>query len=149
MISQHSQHSTATSGRVPHGAGWRGRVAGSALLAVAVVGAIGVWQVREHRSAGTAGQEAAAPVSAAVTPASPTSAGRADAVVYLVASAAQADRVQAEIAAARAFVAGAGVSLPPAVVVVVDGPTGADGRVFLVPAGGAAADAAYQGRDRR
>ena len=117
-----SQQSTATHGRLPHGAGWWGMVAGSALLTVAVIGAIGVWQVRDQRNTSTAGPEAAAPVSTAVTPAASTSAGREDAVIYLVSSPEQAVVVQADLDAARAFVAEQGVSLPQATVLVVGTP---------------------------
>ena len=117
-----SQQSTATGGRLKHGAGWWGTVAGSALLTVAVVAAIGVWQVRAQRSTSTAGPEAAAPVSAAVTRPAPTSAVREDTVIYLVSSPEQADRVQADIDAARAFAAEQRVSLHQATVLVVGTP---------------------------
>ncbi len=117
-----SQHSTAPGGRLQHGAGWWGMVAGSALLTVAVVTAIGVWQLRDQRSTSTARQEAAAPVSAAVTRPASTSAGREDAVVYFVSSPEQADRVQAEIAAARAAAEGQGMSLPETMVLVAGTP---------------------------
>ncbi len=117
-----SQQSTATGGHLKHGAGWWGTVAGSALLTVAVVGAIGVWQVRAQRSASTAGHEAAAPVSAAAPLPAPTSAGREDAVVYLVSSPEQADRVQADIAAARTSAEGQGMSLPETMVLVAGTP---------------------------
>ena len=117
-----SQHSTATGGRLQHGAGWWGTVAGSALLTVAVIGAIGVWQVRDQSSTRTAGPEAAAPVSAAVTLAAPTSAGSEDAVVYLVASPEQADRVQADIAAGYMSAEGQWISTPQATVLVAGTP---------------------------
>ena len=109
-----SQHSTATGGRLQHGAGWWGMVAGSALLTVAVVTAIGVWQVRAQRSTSTAGPEAAAPVSAAVTRPAPTTAVREDAVIYLVASPEQAELLQAGIDAARTSAEVQGISTPQA-----------------------------------
>ncbi len=67
-------------------------------------------------------QQRTAPVSAAVTPTRPTNVVREDAVVYLVSSPEQADRVQADIDAARAFVAEQWISLPQATVLVVGTP---------------------------
>ena len=96
--------------------------AAGAVLALVTAAGIGGWQLRDQQSASTAGHEAAAPVSAAVTPPAPTTAVREDAVVYLVSSSEQADRVQADIAAARAFVAGEAISLPQATVLVVGTP---------------------------
>ena len=117
-----SQDSTASGGRLQHGAGWWGTVAGSALLAGAVVGAICVWQVGEQPSASTAGPEAAAPVSAAVTLPAPTSAASEDAIVYLVSSPEQAVVVQAGIEDARASAEGQGMSTPQALVLVAGTP---------------------------
>ena len=117
-----SQHSTATGGRLKHGVGWWGIVAGSALLTVAVVAAIGVWQGGDQRSTRTAGPEAAAPVSAAVTPTRSTTAGSEDAVVYLVSSPAQAVVVQADIDAGRTSAEGQWISTPQAGVLVAGTP---------------------------
>ena len=96
--------------------------AAGAVLALATAAGIGGWQLRDQRSASTAGHEAAAPVSAAVTPPAPTTAVREDTVVYLVSSPEQAVVVQADINAARAFVAGEDVTLPRASVLVVGTP---------------------------
>ena len=91
-------------------------------FAVAVVAAIGVWQVRARSTASTAQHEAAAPVSAAVTRPAPTSAVRADAVVYLVASPEQAVVVQAGIAAGYMSAEGQWISTPQATVLVAGTP---------------------------
>ena len=96
--------------------------AAGAVLALATAAGIGGWQLRDQRSASTAGHEAAAPVSAAVAQPAPTSAGREDAVVYLVSSPEQADRVQADIAAARTSAEGQGMSLPETMVLVAGTP---------------------------
>ena len=65
-----SQQSTSTLGSLKQGAGrWR-MVAGGAILAVVVVGAIGVWQLRAHSTPSTAHSDAAAPAVAAASTAS-------------------------------------------------------------------------------
>jgi hypothetical protein len=84
-----SQHSTATLGSLEQGPRrWR-RIAGGVILAVAVVGTvgiIGVWQVRERSTPSMANREAAAP-AAAVTNGSAgasSASGPAPSMLYLV-----------------------------------------------------------------
>ena len=96
--------------------------AAGAVLALATAAGLGGWQLRDQQSASTARPETAAPVSTAVTPPAPTSTVREDAVVYLVSSPEQAVVVQADINAARAFVAGEDVTLPRASVLVAGTP---------------------------
>ena len=96
-----SQHGTSTLGSLKQGTGrWR-QVAGGALLAVAVVGAIGVWQVRGQSASTTPSREAAAPVAAGAngSAAAAITSGPAASILYLIDS-------PEEAAFIRAFEAG-------------------------------------------
>src|SRR5688572_9615422 len=81
-----SQQGASTLGSLKQGTGrWR-RIAGGAIFAIAVVGAVGVWQVREQSTSRTPSREAAAPAPAAAH-GSAGGAGRSDpaaSVLYLV-----------------------------------------------------------------
>ena len=116
-----SQHSTATLGRLKQGTGrWRW-VTGGALLTVAVVGAIGVWQVREQAGGRTSTSKTATPPSVAVEQSTGAQPVASTPTFYLVGS-------QAEAEALRASVAQLGTPLLPEVVMVA---TTADGDAFL------------------
>jgi len=81
-----SQQGTSTLGSLKQGTRrWR-RVAGGALLAVAVVGAIGVWQVRERSTPSTASREVVASTAAAVhgSAGATSTSGPAASFLYLV-----------------------------------------------------------------